>query len=718
MNTDELPPGWASAALSQVCDKIQDGTHFSPKEQFAEGAFRYITAKNVKPAGLDLSDVTYLSEQDHRDIYQRCDPKYGDVLLVKDGVNTGDVSINTIAEEISLLSSVCMLRPKPDALDNRYLCRYLQSPIGKNYLLGKMTGTAIKRVILKKIKDSPVLLAPLQEQRRIVARIDELFAELDEAVAELKRVRSNLKRYRASVLKAAVSGDLTADWRATHPNTEPASALLERILTDRRAKWEADQLAKFAADNKTPPKDWQAKYTEPSKPDTSKLPPLPEGWCWATVEQCAVVVRGASPRPAGDARFFSLEQGTPWITVGSLTSDERMYLDAVGDFLTPEGKDASRYIEAGTLLLTNSGATLGVPKIIRIGGCINDGSVALLYLDGVLQHFIYYLFRSLTKRLRAINQGAAQPNLNTGIVKAIWVPLPPLAEQEAIVLEVEARLSDVSAAEAAVSANLTRAARLRQSILKEAFAGRLVPQDPADEPASALLERIRTAKPTATPAKKPRGRKGETPTEVNEAIVEVLAFAVPTATEAGSLNRTKIQKFAAVLQTHHGVEIVARFLQAPFGPYAPELEDMELICGERRFFTVQKQPKGEDGFEVAYVPGENAEVGRAAGVKRLGKHAADAEKLLRLIRSMTTDAAELFATVYAVWNDLLLDGKPVDDAAIVAGVYGWNVKKKKFTPAAITAMIARIRLEGYEPTGHGKRTEPPGHRKATRKRRG
>lgn len=295
------------------------------------------------------------------------------------------------------------------------------------------------------------------------------------------------------------------------------------------------------------------------------------------------------------------------------------------------------------------------------------------------------------------------------------IPLPPLAEQEAIVLEVEARLSDVTAAEAVVNANLTRAARLRQSILKEAFAGRLVPQDPADEPAAVLLERIRAAKPTATPAKTPRGRKATT--EVNEAVVDLLAFAVPTATEAGALNRTKIQKFAAVLQTHHGVEIVPRFLQAPYGPYAPELEEMEPVCGERGFFTTQKQPKGEDGFEVAYVPGANAEAGRAAGVKRLGENTANAEKLLRLIRSMTTEEAELFATVYAVWNDSLLDGKPVDAAALVAGVYAWNVKKRKFTPPAIAAMIARIRTEGYEPTGRGSHTEPTkpkrGRKKAT-----
>ena len=110
------------------------------------------------------------------------------------------------------------------------------------------------------IKTLPVPIAPLNEQSRIVAKIEELFSDLDAGVANLLRVRANLKRYRAAVLKAAVEGKLTEDWRAQHPDTEPASVLLERILTERRRKWEEDQLAKFAEAGKQPPKGWQEKY--------------------------------------------------------------------------------------------------------------------------------------------------------------------------------------------------------------------------------------------------------------------------------------------------------------------------------------------------------------------------------------------------------------------------------------------------------------------------
>jgi type I restriction enzyme S subunit len=122
------------------------------------------------------------------------------------------------------------------------------------------------------------MIAPLAEQHRIVSAIEQQFTRLDAGVAALKRVQAKLKRYRAAVLKAAVEGKLTEAWRAEHPATEPASILLERILKERRARWEADLRAK----GKDPAK---VKYVEPAKPDLENLPELPEGWCWATLEQ-------------------------------------------------------------------------------------------------------------------------------------------------------------------------------------------------------------------------------------------------------------------------------------------------------------------------------------------------------------------------------------------------------------------------------------------------
>ena len=122
-----------------------------------------------------------------------------------------------------------------------------------------------------------VPVPPLNEQRRIVAKIEELFSDLDAGIVALERVRANLKRYRAAVLKAAVEGKLTEDWRAQHPDTEPASVLLERILTERRRQWEKDQLAKFAQAGKQPPKGWQ-RSTRACQPISTDLPTFPRTW--------------------------------------------------------------------------------------------------------------------------------------------------------------------------------------------------------------------------------------------------------------------------------------------------------------------------------------------------------------------------------------------------------------------------------------------------------
>ena len=168
---------------------------------------------------------------------------------------------------------------------------------------------------------------------------------------------------------------------------------------------------------------------------------IPNGWKWITIEQISEIVRGASPRPAGDPLYFGGD--IPWFTVGSITKDDNMYLYDGHGFLTTSGKDHSRFISPETLLLTNSGATLGVPKITKVSGCINDGSVALLYIPPTLQKYLYYYLKMLTAKLRRINQGAAQPNLNTSIVKAIPFPLSPLEHQEKIVNYLDSNFSNI-----------------------------------------------------------------------------------------------------------------------------------------------------------------------------------------------------------------------------------------------------------------------------------
>ncbi len=465
LDLPQLPTTWRWVTMSQACLKIQDGTHFSPKNQYVRGKYRYITAKNVKPWGLDLSDLSYLNETDHRAIYKRCDPQKGDVLLVKDGVNTGDAALNTLSEEFSLLSSVCLLRPKSELIFGPFLCYFLLSPTGYRLLTGQMTGTAIKRIVLRRIKESPVPIAPLSEQQDIVAEIEKQFSRLDEAVASLKRTKANLKRYKASVLKAAVEGKLTEHWRKQHPDVEPASNLLERVLAERRAKWSG-----------------RGKYKEPNVLDTSDLPKLPDIWTWVTWDSVLAIGEGAFKRgPFGSALKKSIfvprgykvyEQYCP---INDDCSFGRYYI-------TPEKFEELRAFEvkAGDFLVSCSGVTLGritqVPRIFE-KGVINQALLRVRLNSKIIDdRYFVRLFRSnfFQRWIFDSSTGSAIPNVK-GVkeLKAIPIPLPPLVEQQQIVAELERRLSVIDELEAAVEANLTRADRLRQSILQRAFCGQL-----------------------------------------------------------------------------------------------------------------------------------------------------------------------------------------------------------------------------------------------------
>lgn len=227
-----LPEGWLWVEAQTICEKIQDGTHFSPKKQFSFGQYKYITAKNIRPLRLDLSNLTYIDEEQHKTIYARCDPKLNDVLLVKDGVNTGDVVVNPLAEEFSLLSSVCIMRTLEDYFLPKFLCYYLLSPSGAKYLLSKMTGTAIKRVSLEKIKVLPVPLSPYAEQKKIVQEIERRFSTIDKLEIIVKTNIQRAETLRQKILQEAFDGKLVEQKKEDNS----AESILDTIKKEKEEK--------------------------------------------------------------------------------------------------------------------------------------------------------------------------------------------------------------------------------------------------------------------------------------------------------------------------------------------------------------------------------------------------------------------------------------------------------------------------------------------------
>ncbi len=400
--------------------------------------------------------------------------------------------------------------PVESSVDTKFLLHWLLSPWFTGQTARNQGRTILPKINQDALGRMPVPVAPLSEQQRIAAKIEELFSDLDAGVAALERIRENLKRYRAAVLKAAVEGRLTEEWRAKHPKTEPASNLLERILAERRQKWEEDQLANFAAADKTPPKGWREKYVEPAAPDTSGLPELPQGWCWATVEQVNSAERPISYgvlQPGDD-----LDRGIPLVRVCDV-ADGRVAIDQLKRIAPSISEQYRRTIlQGGEVLLTVVG-TIGRTAVapVELAGANTARAVAVIAV--VAPHnpnFLELTLResSMRAKLTLAAHEVARKTLNLEDVRVAVVPIAPLEEQTEILKMVAEKVSQIEAAETSVEQNMKRAVRLRQSILKRAFEGKLVPQDPTDEPADRLLERIRQERAVTNGSVAPRSRRG------------------------------------------------------------------------------------------------------------------------------------------------------------------------------------------------------------------
>ncbi|MFN7538002.1 MAG: restriction endonuclease subunit S [Burkholderiales bacterium] len=501
-----LPRGWAQARISDILF-IRNGYAFK-STYFCDDGVPLIRQSELKGNLVDLSESVCLPEsflEDHSDYLIT----KGDVLIGMSG-SLGKVSLYLSDRPALQNQRTGLLIVDELAADKTfalYALKYVEPQILKQ---GK--GVAVQNVSTSQIESCGLLLPPRAEQTRIVAKLEELLSDLDAGVAELKAAQKKLAQYRQSLLKAAVEGALTAEWRKQHPATESGAQLLARILQERRARWEAKQLAKFAEQGKTPPKDWQKKYPEPVQPDTTDLPALPEGWVWATIDQLAAIGTGVTPLKSKSQYYVGGD--IPWVTSGALNNET--VTEAI-DYVTPIALEECRLelYPAGALLVAmyGEGKTRGKCSELAIPATINQAIAALVLEDtaiGCKPYVKLFLLKSYDD-MRNQASGGVQPNLNLQIVRSIAIPIPPVNEQQAITGIVSTQLEAVKEQREAIDQSLKQSTAQRQNILRAAFAGQLVPQDPNDEPANVLLERIRAERAQRAATVKPRKRQPKEP---------------------------------------------------------------------------------------------------------------------------------------------------------------------------------------------------------------
>jgi type I restriction enzyme S subunit len=485
-----LPASWVLVSVADLGKIVSGGTPSTKEPSYWGGsinwispsdltgyASKYITkgAKSITEAGLKNSSATVM-------------PAGSVHFSSRAPIGYTVISAETMTTNQGFKSLV----PSNGVL-NEFVYYYFKS--AKQLAESKATGTTFKEISGAAFSKLPFPLPPTNEQHRIVAKIEELFSELDKGIENLKTAREQLKVYRQALLKHAFEGKLTAQWREQNRDKlESATALLARIQTEREQRYQ-QQLQQWQTSGGSKPK-----APKPLPPLTveelAELPQLPGGWAWTRLGNTNVEV---SDGPFGSNLKSSdyVDGGVRVIRLENIGALE--FIDGKESFVTEEKYDLLKRhtVSAGDIIFSsfiteNIRVALLPPSLTK---AINKADCFCVRFSGeTLSNVFVVMFlstRHVYKQLEALIHGVGRPRINTTQLKDVVIPVCGSAEQQVIIAEIEARLSEVDQLDQTLTTALQQAEALRQSILKKAFSGQLVAQDANDEPAAALLARIK-----------------------------------------------------------------------------------------------------------------------------------------------------------------------------------------------------------------------------------
>lgn len=484
-----LPQGWAWTTLEAIAD-IVGGVTKDKKKDSLPGVREvpYLRVANVQRGFIDLTEIKTI----------KVSPEDISALALRDG----DVLFTEGGDRDKLGRGWIWRGQLPECIHQNHIfrARLLLPGIQPAFVshhgnffgrawftrAGKQT-TNLASINLGILKRFPVPLPPLPEQHRIVEKIEELFSDLDAGVASLERAKANLKRYRASVLKSAVEGRLSEEWRKEHPQTEDALGQIERTpappLPNRWPTRSKDIIPGHGA-------------LAVGNPETA----VPDSWTWTPLVRIARMETGHTPSRKHPEWWGG---DVPWISISDARRHDGGMICDTEEHTNSEGlaNSASRLLPKGTVCISRT-ASVGYVVVMGNDMATSQDFVNWVPSACVLSDWLRVVFMADRNALLRFGKGTVHKTIYFPEWLSTHIALPPLAEQEQIVALVEERLSQIDSAEKTIDAELIRSKRLRQSILKRAFEGNLVPQDPKDEPASVLLERIKASRDAEQPKKK------------------------------------------------------------------------------------------------------------------------------------------------------------------------------------------------------------------------
>jgi len=493
-----IPTHWQWTTLDKLGKIISGGTPSTKESSYWGGEINWISPSDL--TGYTEKRITRgaksITDKGLKNSSARLMPK-GSVHF-SSRAPIGYVVISN--EEITTNQGFKSLVPEQGVF-NEYIYYYLKA--SKQLAESRASGTTFLEISGKAFGQLPVPLPLEEEQKRIVAKIEELFSELDSGIASLKTAQEQLKIYRQALLKHAFEGKLTEQWRKDNANKlETPEQLLARIQTERETRYQ-QQLEEW----KQAVKDWEVKGKKgkkpqnPIKPKTHKklssdeviqLGGLPHDWCWIRIGDISTVGTGVTPLKSNS--LFYGNGDIPWVTSGALN---QAFITKPSDLVTTKAfnETSLRLYPKNTLVvaLYGEGKTRGKCSELLIEATTNQ-AIAAIVLEGKsagLRRFLKWFLTKNYEEMRLTASGGVQPNLNLGIIERMAIPLCTITEAEELSSILDEKFSQIDKVDAEITEQLRKTEVLRQSILKKAFSGQLVPQDPNDEPASELHGRVK-----------------------------------------------------------------------------------------------------------------------------------------------------------------------------------------------------------------------------------
>lgn len=498
------PAGWAISTLGQIADSVRPGFASGQHNKDGEG-IPHLRPMNINADGeVDLSDIRYVAT----DVNSLRISK-GDILFnnTNSVIWVGKTAIIRLDGEYAFSNHMTRIKLDNSYMNSEFIASqlhhlsmrgYFQVHCKKHVNQASVSGKELENTV-------PLLIPPFNEQERIAARIEVLKTRIRRAREALESIPDLLEQLRQSILASAFRGDLTKKWREEHPDVEPASELLKRIRAERRKCWENSELEKLKArglSGETLDSEFakrQNNYKEPAPVDTTDLPKLPEGWCWVNIRQLSWNAGYGT-----SAKCDMEGAGTPVLRIPNIL-DGKINLRDLKYAVQEIAVFPSDHLSIGDFLIIRTNGSL---DLLGRGAVVEDEFDVQTYFASYLIRYrlcggltvakwACSLWMSSTIRAKLTTlaaTSAGQYNVSLAKLDSVALPLPPADEMEQAIKTLAGCFARLDSLLNLYNGIERRLASLDQSILSKAFRGELVPQDPTDEPASVLLERIREEK--------------------------------------------------------------------------------------------------------------------------------------------------------------------------------------------------------------------------------